>query len=105
VLLVHHPHDDQTLFIRRGQFLVLIVPLDDHYVALVTLKVLVHGKVATGVSLARFKFQDFEKTLVATCSEVAFLLVPADHVEHGAIRHRNLQATKMIKVNECLLSC
>jgi hypothetical protein len=43
--------------------------------------------------------------LVATCSEVAFLLVPADHVEHGAIRHRNLQATKMIKVNECLLSC
>jgi hypothetical protein len=28
VLLVHHPHDDETLLVRGGQLLILVIPLD-----------------------------------------------------------------------------
>jgi hypothetical protein len=53
VLLVEHPHYDQTLLVRRGQLLMLVIPLDDHNVALMSLQVLVHGQVATTLALSR----------------------------------------------------
>ena len=37
MLFVHHPHNDQALFIRGCQLLVLIVPLNNNHIALVAL--------------------------------------------------------------------
>jgi len=49
---VQHPHNYQALFIRRGQFLVLIIPLDNHDVTLVALQVLIHRQIATTLAFA-----------------------------------------------------
>ena len=87
MLFVHHPDDDKALLVARSQLLVLIVPLDDHNVALMTLEVLIHGEVTATVALARLKLEDLENALVSTSGQIALLLVPAHGVKHGAVRH------------------
>jgi hypothetical protein len=52
VLLVHHPNNNETLFITGGKLLVLVIPLDDNNIALVALQVLVHAQVAASLAFA-----------------------------------------------------
>ena len=52
VLLVHHPHNDETLLVTRSQLLVLIVPLNDDHIALVALQVLVHAEIAAALAFS-----------------------------------------------------
>ena len=52
VLFVQHPDNNQTLFVRRGKLLVLVVPLNDNNVALMALKVLIHRQVAATLALS-----------------------------------------------------
>jgi hypothetical protein len=77
---VEHPDDDETVLVRRGQLLVLIVPLDHDDVVLMALEVLVHGKISTALALAGLELEDFKETLVTTSGQVSLLLVPAHHV-------------------------
>ena len=54
--LVQHPDDDETLLVRGCELLVLVIPLQDHDIALMALQVLVHGQVATALAFSRFQF-------------------------------------------------
>ena len=92
VLLVKHPDDDETLFIRACELLVLVVPLEHADVPLVALEVLVHRQVSSALAFAGLQLEDFEQTLVSTGGQVALLLVPANNVEHGVVGHANLRA-------------
>ena len=87
---VKHPNDDQTLSIRGGKLLVLVIPLDYDNVSLMTLEVLVHGEISTSLTFSGFKLEDFQKSLVSSGSQVTLLLVPPNHVKKGVIRHTNL---------------
>jgi hypothetical protein len=57
---VHHPDDNQACFVRGGELLVLVVPLNNLNIAFVALEVLIHAEVATSLSFAGLKLEDFE---------------------------------------------
>jgi len=48
---MHHPDNDEAVFIRSSKLLVLIIPLNDNNVALVTLQMLVHREVTAALAL------------------------------------------------------
>ena len=88
---MHHPHNDKSLLVTRSQLVVLIVPLDDLNLTRVALKILVHGEVSTALAFSCVKLQHLEQTGVTSASDVAFLLVPPDHIQVSSIGHSNLQ--------------
>ena len=90
MLLVHHPDNDEARFVRCCQLLVLVVPLNDADVALVTLQVLIHAEITAALAFARLEFEHLEQALVAACREVPALLVPAHNIQRSVVRHGDL---------------
>lgn len=93
MLLVHHPDDDQTSLIGRGQLLVLIVPLDDLDLTRVALKWLIHAEISTALAFSGIELEDLQKTLVTANGDVAFLLIPS----HGVHRCVDTDLKKRIR--------
>ena len=90
-MLVHHPDYYEALLITGSELMVLVVPLDDLDLARMPLQVLVHGQVSTALTLASVQLQHFEQAGIATAGDVAFFLVPSNHIQVFAIRHANLR--------------
>jgi len=57
-----------------------------------SLEILVHGKIASSLPLARLQLQDFKESLVSSASNVALILVPPDNFEWGVVWHADLQS-------------
>ena len=49
---MEHPHNDETLLVTCSQLLILVVPLENHDIALVALQVLIHGEISTTLAFA-----------------------------------------------------
>ena len=72
--------------------MVLVVPLDNLNLPWVALEILVHGEVSTTLAFSRVELQNFQEAWVSTAGDVAFLLVPPDHIQVSSIGHSNLKS-------------
>mmetsp|Transcript_83961 Transcript_83961/g.271329 ORF Transcript_83961/g.271329 Transcript_83961/m.271329 type:complete len:442 (+) Transcript_83961:2758-4083(+) len=95
---VQHPDDDKTVLVAGGELSEVVIPRDDHDVALVPLQGLVHGQVALCARGLRRGFrrglqlQHLEQTALAAASYPSLCRVPRDDLERQVVRDGDLFA-------------
>jgi hypothetical protein len=87
---MHHPNNNETLLITSGEFMILIVPLDNLNLTRMTLQVLVHRKISTSLTFTSIEFKYLKQTLITSTSYEALFLVPSDNVQVSAVWHSDL---------------